>query len=103
MSTTRFPEDPGANASPNPPRAETRLVIPPSTLISLVITVLLTMASLWAVTTLTGVIVLIVLALLMAVVLSDLARWLERRGVGHGIAALISIVAVLLVIGAVLA
>jgi predicted PurR-regulated permease PerM len=68
-----------------------------------VITVLLTMAAIWMVTSLTGVIVLIVLSLLMAVVLSDLATWLERRGVGHGIAALISIVAVLLVIGFVLA
>jgi predicted PurR-regulated permease PerM len=103
MSTTRFPEDPGANPSPDPQRTETRIVIPTSTLLTLVITVLLTMAALWAVTSLTGVIVLIVLALLMAVVLSDLASWLERRGVGHGIAALISIVAVLLVIGFVLA
>jgi predicted PurR-regulated permease PerM len=103
MSTTRFPEDPGANSSPDPRPVDTRIVVPTSTLVSLVITVLLTMASLWVVTSLTGVILLIVLSLLMAVVLSDLAGWLERRGVGHGIAALISIVAVLLVVGFVLA
>jgi predicted PurR-regulated permease PerM len=71
--------------------------------VSLVITVLLTLAAIWMVTSLTGVIVLIVLSLLVAVVLSDLVVWLERKGVGHGIAALISIVAVLLVFGFVLA
>jgi predicted PurR-regulated permease PerM len=103
MSTTRFPEDPGANSSPHPTRVDARVVIPSATLISLVITVLLTMASLWVVTSLSGVIVLIVLALLMAVVLSDLATWLERRRVPHGIAALISVIAVLFVIGFVLA
>ena len=103
MSTTRFPEDPGANSSPAPQHAETRVVIPTGTLVSLVITVLLTLAAIWMVTSLTGVIVLIVLSLLVAVVLSDLVVWLERKGVGHGIAALISIVAVLLVFGFVLA
>ena len=102
MSTSRFPEDPAASSPPKPQRVDTRIVIPTATLVRVALAVLLTMAALSIFRSLTGVIVLVVLSLLIAVVLSDLADWLESRGVRHGLAAVLSIVTVLLTVGFVL-
>ena len=103
MSTTRFPEDPAANVSSEPHLGEMRLIIPTITLLRVVVAVLLAMAAIWLFTSLSGVIVMIVLSLLIAVVLSELVNWLQKKGLKRGLAALISIVAVLVVISLVLA
>jgi predicted PurR-regulated permease PerM len=103
MSTTRFPEDPGANPSATPASVEARLVIPTITLVRVVFAVLFALATIWLFTSLSGVIVLIVLSLLIAVVLSELVDWLQKRGLKRAPAALISIVVVCLALALVLA
>src|SRR6185369_1678451 len=103
MSTTRFPEDPGANVSTRPPSVEARLVIPTITLVRVVLAVLFGLSVVWLSTSLSGVIVLVVVSVLIAVVLSELVEWLQKRGLKRAPAALISIAAVFLALALVLA
>jgi predicted PurR-regulated permease PerM len=72
-----------------------RLVVPASTLVKVAIVVLLTLAALWVFVSLAGLLVLIVLALLTAAVLSVPVGWLQRRGLGRGPAAVLSLAGVL--------
>ncbi|MGH7470224.1 MAG: AI-2E family transporter [Longimicrobiales bacterium] len=104
MSTMRFPErDPPPRSPSDPPPAVTHLDISWATLARVVVATLLTLAALWLITSLAQVIVMSVLAILIAVVLSDLVAWLQRKGISRGLAALISIAALVLVGGVVLA
>ena len=103
MSTTRFPEDPGANPSATPASVEARLVIPTITLVRVVFAVLFALAAIWLFTRLSGVIVLVVISLLIAVVLSELVDWLQKRGLKRAPAALIAIAAVVLALAFILA
>ena len=100
MSTRRFPQ---VDAVPGAGPATTRLEIPTATLVRIAFAAILTMVALWLIRSLASVIVLIVLSVLIAVVLSGFVGWLQRKGVGRGLAALISLVLVLLVVGGVMA
>jgi predicted PurR-regulated permease PerM len=103
MSTMRFPEHDAAppSAPDHEPRV-TRLDVPWATLVRIVVATLLTLAVLWLITSLAQVLVMIALAILIAVVLAGLVDWLQRRGMSRGLAALLSVLALLLVVGAVL-
>ena len=101
MATRRFPERPLPDDAAQP--VTTRLDVPGRTLARIGFAAVLTMAALWLIRSLAHVLVLIVLALLVAVVLSGLVDWLHRRRMSRGLAALISLVVVLLVVGGVLA
>ncbi len=105
MSATPIPEDegteptPAADASP----VYARIDISGRTLARIVIAALLTLAAMWLIASLGDVIVMVLLAVVIAVVLSVFVNWLERKGVKRGLAALLSLVGVLLVVGSVLA
>src|SRR5690606_7373264 len=105
MATRRIPEDEGAE--PTPPADASpvyaRIDISGRTLARIVLAALLTLAAMWLIASLGEVLVMIPLAVLVAVVLSVFVNWLERKGVKRGLAALLSLVGVLLVVGGVLA
>jgi len=105
MSARQIPEDesPEPMAPADAPQAYTRIDISGRTLARIVIAALLTLAAIWLITSLGEVLVMIPLAVLIAVVLSVFVNWLERKGVKRGLAALLSLVGVLLVVGGVLA
>jgi len=104
MSSRRDPDDEGA--APTLPGDASRVVrvdISGRTLARIVLAALLTLAAMWLIASLGEVLVMIPLAMLIAVVLSVFVNWLERKGVKRGLAALLSLVGVLLVVGGVLA
>jgi predicted PurR-regulated permease PerM len=99
----RSSEDPTGGDESRETGAYTRLLIPTSTLVKVAVFVLVTLAILWFVASLGNVLVLILLALLMAAVLSAPVGWLERRGLGRGLGAVLSVVVVLVVVSGVVA
>jgi len=105
MSTRRTTDDESAAPTPpaDAPQLDVRVDISGRTLARIVIAALLTLAAMWLIASLGEVLVMIPLAMLVAVVLSVFVNWLERRGVKRGLAALLSLVGVLLVVGGVLA
>lgn len=105
MSTSRIPEDEAAEPTPPADAAPVyaRVDISGRTLARIVLAALLTLAAMWLIASLGEVLVMIPLAVLIAVVLSVFVNWLERKGVKRGLAALLSLVGVLLVVGGVLA
>jgi len=105
MSTRRTTDDESAAPTPpaEPSRMDVRVDVSGRTLARIVIAALLTLAAMWLIASLGEVLVMIPLAVLVAVVLSVFVNWLERKGVKRGLAALLSLVGVLLVVGGVLA
>ena len=93
----------GARGAPLEHRLVTaRLEIPARTLARVAIAALLTLATLSLVRSLSDVIVMIVLALVIAVVLSVFVDRLQRRGLGRGTAALITLATALVLVGGLL-
>lgn len=78
--------------------ADFRLLIPATTLAKVGVFAMLTLAALWVFVSLGDVLVLILLALLVAAVLSAPVGWLQRRGLGRGLAAVLSVVGVLVIL-----
>lgn len=105
MSATPIPEDEGTEPTPAADASPVcaRIDISGRTLARIVIAALLTLAAMWLIASLGDVIVMVLLAVVIAVVLSVFVNWLERKGVKRGLAALLSLVGVLLVVGGVLA
>lgn len=83
--------------------AARRVEIPGRTFAKAAVAVLFTLVAIWLVRELAVVLLLIALALLLAAILSGVVAPLQRWGLGRGIASLIALVAVVAVVGGVLA
>src|SRR5262245_12494923 len=101
MFTTWTPE--AGSPADRPPEPRTvRLDIPAKTLAKVVVATLLALAAMRLIMAVREVIVMTVVAMLVAVVLSSFVDWLQRKGVRRGIGALISLIAILSVVGVLL-
>lgn len=83
--------------------SSTRLLIPAATMAKFALFVLLTLGVLWVIASLGDVLLVIMLAVVVAAVLSAPVGWLERRGLGRGISAVISLLGVLVILAGVVA
>lgn len=81
----------------------TRLLIPASTMAKFALFVLLTLGVLWVISSLGDVLLVIMLAVVVAAILSAPVGWLERRGLGRGISAVLSLLGVLVIVAGVVA
>ncbi len=99
----RSDDDARDDSSRDVSRVTTRLEIPGRTLVKVVVATILTLVALWLVRSLAEVMLMIVLALLLAAVLSKPVGWLERKGVKRGLAAILSLAAIVLIVALVLA
>jgi predicted PurR-regulated permease PerM len=102
MFTTWTP-DGGSPAAPPPEPRTVRLDIPAKTLAKVAFATLLTLGAMRLIMALREVIIMTVVAMLAAVVLTSFVDWLQRKGIRRGIGALISLVAILSVVGLLLA
>lgn len=93
--------EPVLSLSPEPPRRPPAIRIDIS--IRTIVYVLVVIASIWLISKLTGVLIVVIIALIMVGTIEPIVGWLETRGMGRGVAlALVFVVSTLGFVGLVL-
>ena len=80
-----------------------RIEVPGATFAKAAVAVVLIVIALWAIRTLSSILLLIALSLIVAGMLSGIVSWLQRRGLGRGLASVLALMVAVIVIAGVLA